>query len=134
MTSAKCLNARGQGSDPLFPFFSALLLCGEELETQMGTKNLLAEIEHLLESAPEEKMRLSPYLLRLIGDAGYAMHATDSLDLLQPSVRKIYHGMMNRGGPKYANFIEESNKGVYRRLHQFVGPWLLSFAALVLTR
>ena len=134
MTSAKCLNPRGQGSDPLFPFFSALLFCGEKLETQMGTKNLLVEIERLLESAPEEKMRLSPNLLRLIGDAGYAIHATDSLDLIQPSVRVIYQGLIDCGGSKYADFIEESNTGVFRRLHQFVGSWLLSFEALVLTR
>lgn len=59
----------------------------------MGRKNLLVEIERLLESDPSEKMRLSPRLLMMISDAGFYLSAVEAIDLVQPSVPTVYAEM-----------------------------------------
>ncbi|PVH84148.1 hypothetical protein DL98DRAFT_584726 [Cadophora sp. DSE1049] len=110
--NARCLYPRGKGSDEVFPFFSALLFLDEKLESQMGIKNLLVEIERLVESTPEQKMRLSPNLLRLISRVGYFMHAIESVDLIQSSVRAAHVDLITYEGPSYASFEEEASKVV----------------------
>ncbi|KAK0103464.1 hypothetical protein ONS95_005487 [Cadophora gregata] len=112
--NARCIYPRGKDSDELFPYFSALLFLEPRLEVQMGPKNLLAEIERVVESNPEQKMRLSPNVLQLIGRVGYFMHAIESIDKIQPSVRVAHTDLMTNGGPSYASFVEESSKLVIR--------------------
>ncbi|KAH7397842.1 hypothetical protein BKA64DRAFT_50779 [Cadophora sp. MPI-SDFR-AT-0126] len=113
--NARCLYPRGKDSDPLFQFFSALLFLDEKLESQMGIKNLVVEIERLVESNPEEKMRLSPNLLRLIGRVGFFMHVIESLDLIQSSVGRAHVDLITYRGPAYASLEEEASKIGLRR-------------------
>ncbi|KAH6713769.1 hypothetical protein BKA61DRAFT_49360 [Leptodontidium sp. MPI-SDFR-AT-0119] len=79
--------------DRLFALLSAFVFVEEGLESQMGRKNLLVEIERLLESDPSEKMRLSPRLLMMISDAGFYLSAVEAIDLVQPSVPTVYAEM-----------------------------------------
>ncbi|KAG4437659.1 hypothetical protein IFR05_006870 [Cadophora sp. M221] len=84
--------------DKLFALLSAFVFLEEGLELQMGRKNLLVEIESLLESDPSEKMRLSPRLLTMISDAGFYLSAVEALDLVQPSVPAVYAEMETNEG------------------------------------
>ncbi|KAL2069691.1 hypothetical protein VTL71DRAFT_14370 [Oculimacula yallundae] len=82
--------------DRLFFLFSPLGYLPQEIESQMGKKNLLNEIENILESAPGEKGRLSPNSLKVLGRVGCFLNAIEVIDSVLPSTPAIYAEMTDK--------------------------------------
>ncbi|CZS97481.1 uncharacterized protein RAG0_06547 [Rhynchosporium agropyri] len=92
--------------DKLMSLLQAFGFFDREIESQMGRQKLLAEIESVLESNPDEKIRLSPITQMMLGKVGFGLRAIQTIDLVSPSVPVSWARILDENGEELSKLDE----------------------------
>ncbi|XMA16972.1 hypothetical protein WAI453_009763 [Rhynchosporium graminicola] len=92
--------------DKLMSLLQAFGFFDREIESQMGRRKLLAEIESVLESNPDEKIRLSPITQMMLGKVGFGLRAIQIIDLVSPSVPVSWARILDENGEELSKLDE----------------------------